>query len=147
MATKNTTEQIVEALAGTWEEMPWHIILKQRAHDLAMDKDHTLTYADRDRVTINTSRKEIVHLYETAYSELAESFVGHLERIEELESELASQARILNEQREHIFAVEERLGQTIRRLTGLLLLIEQPIEEPLSRQWFPENQHQAMKPR
>ena len=147
MATKNTTKQIVGAFAGAWEEMPWHIILKQRAHDLAMDKDHTLTYADRDEITINTSRKEIVHLYETAYSELAESFVGHLERIDELDAEVGNLERSVREHQEHILKVEERLGSAERRLSGLLLLIEQPIEEPLSRQWFPENQYQAMKQR
>ena len=147
MATKNTTEQIVRALAGAWEEMPWHIILKQRAHDLAADKDHTLTYADRDKITKSASRKQIVDFYEMAYSELAESFVGHLERIDELDSEVRNLERTLSEQREHILKVEERLGSTERRLLGLLLLIEQPIEDPLSRQWFPENQYQAMKPR
>ncbi len=144
MATKNTTNQVA---GSKWEEASWYFILSARAQDLAMDKDHTFTYADRDQITNTSTRKEIVALYETAYSELAESFVGHLERIEEVEGELASQARILSEQREHIFAVEERLDQTMRRLTGLLLLIEQPIEEPLSREWFPENQYQAMKPR
>ncbi len=145
MATKNTTKQVA---GEDWKMVPWHVILKNRAHDLAMDKDHTLTYADRDRVSPTTSRNEIVQMYETAYSELAESFHGHLERIGELDAEVGNLERTLSQQREHIFKVEERLDTAMRRLSGLLLLIEQPIEQPLSRQWFPEptDQYQAMKP-
>ncbi len=142
MATKNTTKQVA---GSKWEEASWYFILNARAQDLAMDKDHTFTYADRDQITNTSTRKEIVALYETAYSELAESFVGHLERIDELNAEVGNLERTLREQQEHILNLEERLAQTMRRLTGMLSLIEQPIEDPLSRQWFPDNSYQAMK--
>ncbi len=143
MATKNTTRQI---LKSDWEEIPWHVVLKHRAQDLAMDEDHTLTYADRDRVTINTSRKEIVHLYETAYSELAESFHGHLERISELEYDKTRLDTLLEDRLRYTLELEERLESISRQRAGLLLLIEQPVKG-----WPPlpgtnPNQYQAMKP-
>ncbi len=144
MATKNTTSQI---LKSDWEEMPWHVVLKQRAHDLAMDGDHTLTYADRDRVTTNTSRQEIVQLYETAYSELAESFHGHLERISELEYDKSRQDTLLEDRLSYTLELEERLESASRQIAGLLLLIEQPVKGwPPLREINP-NQYQAMKPR
>lgn len=147
MAIKNTTRQIMTE--NDWEEIPWHIILKHRAHDLAMDKDHTLTYADRDRITKTTSRAEIVHLYETAYSELAESFHGHLERIEELEGNKSHLNTLLNDQLSYVLKLEQHLESTSRQLAGLLLLIEQPVKTPLLQPYFPggSDQSQAFQPR
>ncbi len=146
MATKNTTRQVVGAFEGAWEEIPWHVILKHRAHDLAMDKDHTLTYADRDRVSPTTSRNEIVQMYETAYSELAESFVGHLERIEELEGDKSHLNTLLSDQLTYTLALGDRLESTSRQLAGLLLLIEQPVQTPPRRPGANPDQYQAMTP-
>jgi len=130
MATKNTTHH----LAGKgWEEVPWYDILTARAQDLAMDKDHTFGYDDRDRVSVNTSRKEIVHIYETAYSELAESFVGHLEYISELEGNKTNLNKLLNDHLTINLDLEERLGTALRQVEGLLLLIEQPVKTPPRR--------------
>lgn len=124
MATKNTTKH----LAGTkWEEASWYFILNARAQDLAMDKDHSFTYGDRDEITSTTTRKKIVHLYETAYSELAESFVGHLEYINELETDKTHLNTLLNDQLSYTLALEDRLESTSRQLAGLLQLIEQPV--------------------
>ncbi len=130
MATKNTTHH----LAGKgWETVPWYDILAARAQDLAMDKDHTFTYADRDQITNTTTRTKIVHLYETAYSELAESFVGHLEYINELETDKTHLNKLLGDHLTFNLDLEERLGTALRQVEGLLLLIEQPVKTPPRR--------------
>ncbi len=130
MATKNTTKQI---LKSDWEEISWHVILHHRAQDLAMDKDHTLTYTDRDQITKTTSRQEIVQLYETAYSELAESFHGHLEYISELEADKTHLNKLLGDHLAFNLDLEERLRTALRQVEGLLLLIEQPVKTPPRR--------------
>ena len=143
MATKNTTKQVA---GEDWEMVPWHVILKNRVHDLAMDKDHTLTYSDRDRVSPATSRNEIVHIYETAYSELAESFVGHLERIDELEVDKTHLNALLGDQLSYTLALGDRLESTSRQLAGLLQLIEQPVPTTPRSPGTNPNQYQAMTP-
>ena len=145
MATKNTTKQVV---GEDWEMVPWHVILKNRVHDLAMDEDHTLTYGDRDRVSPATSRTELVHIYETAYSELAESFVGHLEHIEELEADVANLRKNLERQQGYSMELEDMLESTVRQLGGLLSLIEQPARGLPPRPSFTNpDQYQAMQTR
>lgn len=131
MATKNTTRQVV---GKDWETASWYEIFLARARDLAMDRDHTFDYTDFDQITPHRStREQIVELYETAYSELAESFVGHLEHIEELEAAKTNLNKLLNDQLTFNLDLEERLGSATRQLAGLLLLIEQPVEPPPRR--------------
>ena len=84
MGTKNTTKQVV---GREWEEASWNNILVARARDLAYDNDHTFSHKDQAQISKATTRKQIVQMYEDAYSELAESFHGHLEHINELEAD------------------------------------------------------------
>ena len=142
MATKNTTEHL--GLGEGWN--PWDKILAARAQDLAMNKDHTFTYADRDRINQATTRKQIVEIYETAYSELAESFHGHLERISELEYDKTRLDTLLEDRLRYTLELEERLESMSRQIAGLLLLIEQPVKGwPTLPGTYP-NQYQAMTP-
>lgn len=142
MATKNTTKHIV----GGIEDITWHDTLKARAQDLAMDKDHSLTYADRDKIAKSASRKQIVDLYETAYSELAESFHGHLEHIAELEGDKTHLNTLLQDRLSYTLELEERLESASRQRAGLLLLIEQPVKGWPTLPGVNPNQYQAMKP-
>lgn len=127
MATKNTTKQIVVG------EIPWKNwlhILKARAQDLAGDSDHTFKYRDRDRINQAVTRRQIVTIYETAYSELAESFVGHLERIDELFAENSNLKQSVSGLEQIVARSNERLETASRRINGLLRLIELPLVPP-----------------
>ncbi len=147
MATsKNTTKYLIPG--KTWQEASWFEILTARAQDLAMDKDHTFSYQDRDRITRTTTRQEIIHLYETAYSELAESFHGHLEYISELEGDKTNLNKLLGDHLTFNLDLEERLETALRQVEGLLLLIEQPVKTPPRRIDTSDTfQPQAMRPR
>ncbi len=133
MATKNTTKQIVKTGPGMWEN--WYKILQARVRDLASDRDHTLSYRDRDSLTKSVTRRQIVTLYETAYSELAESFHGHVERIDELDIETANLKQQVENLEEYVSRVEERLETANRQVNGLLKVIEEPVAEPTVRPW------------
>ncbi len=133
MATKNTTKQIVKPGEGMWKN--WFSILEARAQDLASDTDHTFSYRDRDAINKGVSRQQLVTIYETAYSELAESFVGHLERIDELFAENANLKRQVGNLEEYLRRVEERLETAGRQVNGLLKMIEEPVAEPAVRPW------------
>ena len=125
MATKNTTQQIVKTGEGMWTN--WLKILEARVLDLAMDADHTFRYGDRNSITEGVTRQDIVTIYETAYSELAESFHGHLEQVDELFAENRNLKRSVANQEQIIAASDERLETALRRINGLLGLIEQPV--------------------
>ena len=125
MATKHTTKQIVASKEVVWET--WFHILEARVRDLANDSDHTLAWKDRAALNKSVTRRQIVTIYETAYSELAESFVGHLERINELANENNSLQKSVSNLEQHLGASDERLNTALRRINGLLELIEQPV--------------------
>ena len=133
MATKNTTKQIVKTGEGMWEN--WFSILNARARDLAMDTDHTFSHRDKTAINKGVTRQDLVTIYETAYSELAESFVGHLERIDELFAENAKSKRRLDDLNIYVSEVEERLETANRQVNGLLKVIEEPVAEPAVRPW------------
>lgn len=131
MAIKpTTTKQMISRSQILGETLSstsyWFRMLKARAQALASDGDHTFTYRERDALTKSTTRQQIVDIYETAYSELAESFHGHLERIGELDSELA---RVMNT-RDHthadLLAANNRIDKLNRRIEGFLNVIESP---------------------
>ncbi len=145
MATKHTTKQVV---GNEWEMASWYTIFHARARDLAVDMDHTFDHTDFDQITEHRStREQIVALYETAYSELAESFHGHLERINELEGDKAHLNTLLNDQLSYARELQQHLESISRQLAGLLLLIEQPVQTPPRRPGTNPDQYQAMTPR
>lgn len=124
MGIKNTTDQLVKVTDGKWSSANWYSVLAARARDLASDKDHHFSYRDRDALNKNITRWQIVTIYEMAYSELAESFHGHLERIDELDAEkntLKIGNRRLDEYAEKL---REQLEVAQRRVNGLLTVIE-----------------------
>ncbi len=133
MAIKpTTTSQMITRSKVTGETMSsfisnWFRILKARAQALASDGDHTFTYRDRDALTKNTTRQQIVDIYETAYSELAESFHGHLERIDELDGEVATLLRSNQHLEDYATKLRQQLDTAQRRVNGLLTVIEKEI--------------------
>ena len=117
--------------------MNWFKTLKERCLELARDSAHSMDMREYARITKGITRQLIVDLYEAAYSELAESFHGHLERISELESEqriLMDERKKLSEYAGELFA---RLEVERARVAGLLKVIETPpdqeIYQPLLR--------------
>ena len=102
----------------------WWVWVKARANALANDRDHTFTYTDRDAFNKNYTRAQIVQMYETAYSELAESFHGIVDRNEELEGDLA--AALANESDNHnrLLSANNRIEKLDRRIEGFLTMIE-----------------------
>ena len=125
MATKNTTKQIVKTGEDQWKN--WLKILEARVLDLAMDPDHTFRYGDRNSVSEGVTRRDIVTIYETAYSELAESFHGYQEQMNELSVENRNLKQSVSNQAGIIEASNARLETALRRINGLLELIEQPV--------------------
>ena len=103
----------------------WFRKVKARANELANDPDHTFSYRDRDAITKTVTRDEIVEVYETAYSELAESFHGLIDRNEELESENRNLRSDLERNRENILHANNRIAKLDRRIEGFLTVIEQ----------------------
>ena len=128
MGTRNrkSTAQMMKwtTVSGT----PWYRILRSRAAELANDEDHTFTYKDRDAVTKNYTRLQIVNMYETAYSELAESFHGHLEHIKELENDLSVALNDREFSHSHLLVANNRIAKLNRRIEGFLTVIE---EDPI----------------
>lgn len=127
MAIKNTTDQLVKVTDGKWSSANWYSVLAARARDLASDKDHYFSYQDRNALNKNVTRWQIVTIYEMAYSELTESFHGHLERIEELESEKRVLLNSNHHLEEYAGKLRERLEIAQRRVNGLLTVIEKEI--------------------
>jgi len=126
MAIKTTTVQLVGKKV-TESTMGWYHLLIARTRDLAIDKDHTFTFKDRNALNKNTTRQRIIEIYETAYSELAESFHGHLERINELDDEVANLLRSNKHLDESVTKLLARLETAQRRVNGLLTVIEKEI--------------------
>ena len=132
MATKNTTNQIVVGKV-MWEG--WYKILEARVRDLSNDSDHTLSWKDRAAFNKGVTRRQIVTIYETAYSELAESFVGHLEQINELENQNINFQRKVDDLNIYVSEIEVRLETSNRQVNGLLKVIEEPVSETTVRPW------------
>jgi hypothetical protein len=99
-------------------------MLKGRAQALASDGDHTFTYRDRDALTKNTTRQQIVDIYETAYSELAESFHGIVDRNKELESDLLITISARDRLEKDLGVANNRIEKLDRRVEGFLNVIE-----------------------
>jgi len=133
MSTKNTTKQIVTGHSKESGWKNWYSILEARARDLAYDKDHTFTHRNGKAISQGVTRQQIVTIYETAYSELAEFFVGHLERIDELDIEISNLKRQVGNLEEYLRRVEEQLETAGRQVNGLLKVIEEPVVEPAVR--------------
>ena len=124
MGSKKTTKQIVKTGERMWEN--WYSILEARVRDLSNDTDHTLSWKDRAALNKGVTRRQIVTIYETAYSELAESFHGIIDRNKELERDLD----LAKSHAEHSYAdlevANRRIGKLDRRVEGFLNVIESP---------------------
>ena len=107
-------------------QQPWYKLIQERHCDLRSDKFHpSFNYRDGYDFTKATTRQQIVEFYEQAYAELAESVHGQLERIVELEGDVRTHKQSLDDLIQRKRDLEHRLGQTGRRLWGLLSMIEQ----------------------
>ena len=120
---KPSTSKMME-FATLRDKTPWFRIIRSRAQELASDTDHSFSYRDRDALTEGFTRTQIIHIYETAYSELAESFHGLVDRNEELDQDLA--AALDNEKLSHgnLLVANNRVDKLTRQITGLLNLME-----------------------
>ena len=130
MSTKNTTKQIVTGHSKESGWKNWYSILEARARDLAYDKDHTFTHRNGKAISQGVTRQQIVTIYETAYSELAEFFVGHLERIDELFAENAALKQSASDLERVLTRNDEQLETALQRINGLLGLIQKPATLP-----------------
>ena len=120
---KKTTETMME-WSRVPDDVPWFRTVRSRAQELASDGDHSFTYNDRDAITKNYSRAQIIHMYETAYSELAESFHGVMDRNKELDQDLAAALRNEKSNHDSLLSANNRIAKLDRRVEGFLKMLE-----------------------
>ena len=111
------------------ETIGWYETLGRRVNALRGDRSHpSFTYKYR-MPSQRATREQIVDIYEQAYSELSGGFHGLEERIRELEGEQLQDRASIGDLLKRKKDLEHRLGQTGRRLWGVLSLLEQRFRE------------------
>jgi predicted nuclease with TOPRIM domain len=103
--------------------MSWFGVLRNRGTELARDTMHSFHYGDRNVLTKGVTRARIVDIYETAYSELAESYAGMKDAYDDIRGQLSTTKHELKFQMESVEEAQHRIKNLERERAGLMDLI------------------------